>query len=206
MPLAVLSDNNHSTNYTNQLRKLAHVESQSRFFPLALPGSTCFPLLVEKKIYLWFRDKSGVASRCSFLLAEAAEKLLETDALVFGAHFGLIRTVELISHLEGSRQSPRVHDQIVESRGQLSPANHHLRFYACNVLSFSLLILKSVLKHGSGTMYLARYSYATAAKMAHVRKQLQTDKYWCTWSTKSIMPIPELSITNIDWKFDAYRQ
>ena len=43
-------------------------------------GSTYFPLLlVEKKIYVWFRDKSGVASRCSLLRAEAAEKLLETD-------------------------------------------------------------------------------------------------------------------------------
>jgi hypothetical protein len=43
--------------------------------------------LVERKVYLWFGDKSGVASGCSFLLAEAA-KLLGMDDLVFGAHFG----------------------------------------------------------------------------------------------------------------------
>lgn len=98
----LMSNNNHSTNYyINQLRKFAHAKSQSRFFFLALPGSTCFPLLVEKKRYIFGSDKCRVASWCSFLIAEAAEKSLVMDALVFGAHFGLIRTVKLVQLLGG---------------------------------------------------------------------------------------------------------
>jgi len=79
------------TGNIKHLGKSTHVKCQRRLlvFPWlnyetvskGLWGQLIFPLLlVEKKIYHWFRDKSGVASRCSFLRAEAAEKLLETDA------------------------------------------------------------------------------------------------------------------------------